>query len=94
MSADVLFPVFVNLQAIAAGTAEQRHITIPMAGTWEVLSDQCFIAPSTTSAANGTNARVQGFDITFNKAADMIDDLLAVIEDQEETIGYLKGATS
>ena len=43
----------LNLQAIAAGTAEERNIGIPGSGEW-YLESAVFV-PSTTSAIDATN---------------------------------------
>lgn len=46
------------------------------------------------AVASGEDAKKHRHDVIFNEAADMIESLLAVIEDQDGTIAYLKGATA
>jgi hypothetical protein len=48
----ILLALVVNLQAIAAGTAEERNVGLP-AGEWEL--DSAGFTPSTTTALDGSN---------------------------------------
>lgn len=48
-----LTSMIVNLQAIAAGTAEERHACAPGPGEWYL--ETAYFVPSTTAAIDATN---------------------------------------